>query len=133
MKHIDLKRGHAYHHETYGTCFLVGYHPQDGAAYVVAYHDEREDEEVFKLAIPEELTHEVFDEIVFPEGHEFDMKCLAMMHMAHLIGTIFMAGNFKAETANERELEALLVKYGYRYKDWDESIKGSTVLPTLRD
>jgi len=38
----------------------------------------------------------------------------------HLIGNIFFAGDFKAETANERELEALLVKTGHRYASWDE-------------
>ncbi len=42
------------------------------------------------------------------------------LNIAHLIGTIFMAGDFKAETENERELEALLIKTGHRYKNWDE-------------
>jgi hypothetical protein len=40
--------------------------------------------------------------------------------IAHLIGSIFFAGDFKAETANERELEALLVKTGHRYASWNE-------------
>lgn len=40
--------------------------------------------------------------------------------IAHLIGSIFFAGDFKAETANERELEALLIKTGHRYASWDE-------------
>jgi hypothetical protein len=43
-----------------------------------------------------------------------------MKQIAHLIGSIFFAGNFIAETANERELEALLIKNGFRYKSWDE-------------
>jgi hypothetical protein len=40
--------------------------------------------------------------------------------IAHLIGSIFFAGDFKAETANKRELEALLAKTGHRYASWDE-------------
>jgi chromosome segregation ATPase len=43
-----------------------------------------------------------------------------MKQIAHLIGSIFFAGNFIAETANERELETLLIKNGFRYKSWDE-------------
>jgi len=40
--------------------------------------------------------------------------------IAHLIGVVFMAGDFKAETATERQLEALLIKTGHRYADWAE-------------
>jgi hypothetical protein len=43
-----------------------------------------------------------------------------MKQIAHLIGSIFFAGNFVAETANESELESLLIKNGFRYKSWDE-------------
>jgi hypothetical protein len=45
--------------------------------------------------------------------------------IAHLVGSIYFAGGFHAETANERELEALLVKTGYRYKSWSEVEAGS--------
>lgn len=41
--------------------------------------------------------------------------------IAHLIGMIFLAGDFKAETEVERELEALLIGHGYRYRSWDEA------------
>jgi hypothetical protein len=40
--------------------------------------------------------------------------------IAHLIGIIFFAGDFRAETANERQLEALLIKTGHRYRSWAE-------------
>ncbi len=40
--------------------------------------------------------------------------------IAELIGTIFFAGDFVAETINERELESLLINNGYRYRSWDE-------------
>lgn len=40
--------------------------------------------------------------------------------IARLIGSIYYAGNFIAETHNERELEALLVKTGHRYMNWGE-------------
>lgn len=40
--------------------------------------------------------------------------------ITHLIGIIFFAGDFKAETANERQLEALLIKTGHRYRSWAE-------------
>lgn len=40
--------------------------------------------------------------------------------IARLIGIIFFAGDFKAETANERQLEALLIKTGHRYRSWAE-------------
>ena len=59
MRLSEIKRGHAYHHETLGTVFVVGPHPHDGCALVVMYHDEAEDEQKFVLAIPEELEHEV--------------------------------------------------------------------------
>lgn len=40
--------------------------------------------------------------------------------IAHLIGTIYMAGDFKAETGAERKLESLLIKTGHRYANWAE-------------
>lgn len=40
--------------------------------------------------------------------------------ICHLIGSIFFAGDFVAETENERELEQLLIKTGYRYRSWGE-------------
>lgn len=40
--------------------------------------------------------------------------------IAHLIGSIFFAGGFKAETFNERRLESLLIEVGTRYSSWDE-------------
>lgn len=43
-----------------------------------------------------------------------------LVEIARLIGTIFYAGNFVAETQNERDLEALLIKNGYRYRSWGE-------------
>lgn len=48
-----------------------------------------------------------------------------LKQIAHLVGSIYFAGGFHAETANERELEALLVKTGYRYKSWNEVEAGS--------
>lgn len=41
-------------------------------------------------------------------------------YIAHLIGSIFFAGDFKAETNNERLLESLLVKTGHRFQSWEE-------------
>jgi hypothetical protein len=53
--------------------------------------------------------------------HEYrDMK-----QIAHLIGSIFFAGDFIAETVNERELEALLIKNGFRYRSWEQIIAAS--------
>ena len=43
-----------------------------------------------------------------------------LAEIARLIGTIFYAGDFVAETHNERELEALIIKTGYRYTNWGE-------------
>lgn len=43
--------------------------------------------------------------------------------IAHLIGSIFFYGNFKAETKNERDLQELLEKTGHFYKSEDEIIK----------
>ena len=40
--------------------------------------------------------------------------------IAHLIGGVFFAGDFVAETPNERELEALLKKVGCRYTSWEQ-------------
>jgi len=40
-----------------------------------------------------------------------------------LIGSIFYHGNFKAETANERELETLLRKLGYFFETEDELMR----------
>lgn len=46
--------------------------------------------------------------------------CRDMHELAHLVGSIYFAGGFKAETKNECDLEELLVKRGYRYISWDE-------------
>lgn len=67
MRLIEIKRGHAYHHETLGTVFIVGPHPHDGCAFIVMYHDTEADEEKYVLVIPEELVYEITTEIVFPQ------------------------------------------------------------------
>lgn len=43
--------------------------------------------------------------------------------VCELISTIFFHGDFKAETANERELEQILKKLGYYFKSENELIK----------
>jgi hypothetical protein len=45
--------------------------------------------------------------------------------IAHLIGVIFYYGDFKAETYNERRLEELLIKSGYRYMAECALLKGA--------
>jgi len=45
--------------------------------------------------------------------------------IAHLIGTIFYYGGFVAETYNERELQALLIKTGNFYNTEDELFEAS--------
>lgn len=50
--------------------------------------------------------------------------------IAHLIGTIYMAGEFLAETQAERDLELLLIQTGHRYKTWNESEQGFAALST---
>lgn len=44
--------------------------------------------------------------------------------VAHLIGAIYFAGDFVAETYNEHELEALLKELGVRYNSWEEVTEG---------
>lgn len=51
--------------------------------------------------------------------------------IAHLIGSIFYAGNFKAETANERTLESLLRDVGTRYASWEEVEAGEAGLNAI--
>ncbi len=50
--------------------------------------------------------------------------------IAHLIGSIYFAGDFKAETANERTLESLLKMVGTRYSSWAEVEAGYEKLST---
>lgn len=50
--------------------------------------------------------------------------------IAHLIGSIFFYGDFKAETFNERELERLLRKIGRFYQSESEVLAGDPVEPT---
>lgn len=45
--------------------------------------------------------------------------------IAHLIGAIYYYGDFKAETYNERKLEELLIKTGYRYMTECAVLKGA--------
>ena len=40
--------------------------------------------------------------------------------ICELIGSIYFYGNFRAETANERELELLLRKHGYFFENEDQ-------------
>lgn len=53
--------------------------------------------------------------------------------IAHLIGSIYFAGDFVAETANERTLESLLREVGTRYASWAEVDEGydKLQLPSL--
>lgn len=59
-----------------------------------------------------------------------DERVADYKHIAYLIGSIYMAGGFVAETEAERELETLLVKTGHRYKTWNESEAGFAALST---
>lgn len=57
MKLNEIKHGYAYQHAQYGPCWIVGPHPHDGCALIVAYNDTEQDEEKFVLAIPEDLEY----------------------------------------------------------------------------
>lgn len=65
MQLKDIQFGHSYFHRKHGECAIVGGHPHDGAALIVAYHDQEEDEEFFVLAMPEHLLHHLPDVPVF--------------------------------------------------------------------
>ena len=54
-----------------------------------------------------------------------------LRHIAHLIGSIFFYGNFKAETANEKILQILLEDMGYFYKTEDELMEGKKKIIAL--
>lgn len=57
------------------------------------------------------------------DGIECDM-CREEIYrrVCGLIGSIFFYGNFKAETHNERELEAALRRLGYFFESEDQLI-----------
>lgn len=57
-------------------------------------------------------------------GHDVDEYLSDYVRIAHLIGSIFFYGNFKAETFNERELESLLRKVGRFYESEEQVISG---------
>jgi superoxide dismutase len=61
------------------------------------------------------------DLIKFEDNKE--VKTEDLIKVCELIGSIFFYGNFKAETANERELEALLRKIGYFFGSEEELLK----------
>ncbi len=50
--------------------------------------------------------------------------------VCELIGSIYFYGNFRAETANERELEALLRKLGYFF-DSEEQLMAKLHSPNI--
>ena len=52
-----------------------------------------------------------------------------LQHIAFLIGNIYYYGGFKAETGNERELEALLIAGGFRYRTEDEVLEARKKFP----
>lgn len=57
-------------------------------------------------------------------GHDAGEDLSDYVRIAHLIGSIFFYGNFKAETFNERELESLLRKVSRFYESEEQVISG---------
>ncbi len=49
-----------------------------------------------------------------------------MKKLMHMLGATYYYGDFVAETPNERDIELLLKKYGYRYTNEDDLIANSS-------
>lgn len=56
---------------------------------------------------------------------------IRLPQIAHLIGSIFFYGDFKAETHNERQLQKLLEETGYFYTSEDQVLNGSDAILQL--
>lgn len=56
MKLEDIIDHCAYDHRRLGLVWIVGRHPHDGAAIIVSYHNEDEDEEEYHLCVSEDFV-----------------------------------------------------------------------------